>query len=126
MRLHFKIWIANQIVDTHTVFRQFIKILNEVEVHKIKNLRRFKGEKALLGLCEFKTKRLFVSPRPKDGTSQPMVKTLIHELCHYAWELPEPAIRTLEEVFWGWFNEREKKILKSYIPRKYSKVGPAK
>jgi len=54
-----------------------------------------------------------------------MGKTILHEALHIIFESsPELVIRRMEDLLWNEMSGDQKKMIKSYIPKNFSKVKP--
>jgi hypothetical protein len=110
------------------MFVSVIHALNKdaEDIYKVKDLRD--PDLPQRKLCGFKDEynNIFLNAdRNKNPNRTEMGKTLLHEALHVAFDaIGEPRIEKLEDVLWRMLSLEQQKILKSYIPKHFSKVTP--
>jgi len=124
--LKVKVAICGQAIALDGFFGKFIRALNEITVYKNIRLRHPDTGRALCGYCDPSKEEIFLCPAPKGMVAESTAKVLVHELCHYVFpKLPEEGVIFLEEFLWCGLNEEQKRILRGYVPKEYSRAQPS-
>lgn len=104
-------------------FTLFADILDaDVFTIKYRNLKksRIAADQVCVGQTIFDTYTILIDRRRGDAT-----RTLIHELCHLVLEslaedfhnlITEDRVTYLETVLWETFNDRQKRVLRAFLP----------
>lgn len=124
--LKVRVAICGQTVSLDGLFGKFLRVLNEATIHKKIRLRHPDTGADLSGYRDASNEEIFLCPAPKGVPGEDTTKVLVHELCHYVFpKLPEDGVIFLEEFLWCRLNEKQKRMLGGYIPKKYSKEQPS-
>lgn len=112
------------------IFARFIEILNDQEIIVRKKKRLFDPDDlkkiALAGFLTERNEIYLNSSKNQHKNIEELLQTLIHELSHVLLpETKEKYIKRLEKILWLKFSDKQKGILKSYIPKHEVKKNPA-
>lgn len=117
---------GNKLVDW--MFVSAIHALNRdaEDIYKVRDLRDPDlPQRKLCGLKDEYNNIFISADRNKNPNRTEMGKTLLHEALHIAFEsIEEPRIGRLEDILWELLSSAQQRILKSYIPKHFSKVTP--
>ncbi len=104
-------------------FTLFVDILDaDVFVIKYRNLKRSRGsaDRACMGFTDFDNYTIVIDRWKGDAS-----RILVHELCHLVLEslgdnfhdlITENRIVYLETLLWEAFNDRQKRVLRAFLP----------
>lgn len=116
---------------TDILFKRIIDTLNsdEIEaVHLVKSLRdpdRRSKRKYLCGYIDGEGIIFLSKDKRKNRDIDEIAQTLLHEVLHAIFpENSENMIYDKEKHYWLSFSEKQKEILKFYIPKKISRIQP--
>lgn len=115
--------------DHELIFKFFLKMLKQVEIHKVKTLTDpYDGKTKLSGYLDDEKDpwRIFLNGcQPKPYDKVPLVKILIHELGHafLRIELGHKPVYDLEKYLWKNLTHQQKRRLERFIPKHFSKIS---
>lgn len=117
--------IKGRRVNLRGIYGKFLALLRRATIYKVRVLRDPKNGEILEGYLPTYGEIFLGTWVPKEFYRRPIVRVLIHELCHWQFpELRERDVQLLEELLYKSFSKKQKAVFRSYIPRRYSKKKP--
>jgi|SRR3989338_7540095 len=111
-------------------FKKYIKCVRKVTSLPDPDIRG-KKKQFLCGYLDYDDSNrgiIYISnDKRKNKAQRDLLLTLIHEVCHFMMpRAEEDHILDLERMLWNRFSKKQKEILFSYIPKRFSKKRPSK